>query len=324
MDSLIAESVSRNYSGNAVVSEASLAIMPGKVTALLGGSGAGKSTLLRLFAGLEPVDGGEIKIGDMVLSSKGKTTPAEKRNIGLVFQDFALFPHMTASQNVQFGLRNISRAQRRASSKEWLSKLGLAHRMDAYPQQLSGGEQQRVAIARALAPEPSAILLDEPFSGLDPALRQGVRKAAFEAIHETGIPALLVTHDADEAMAVSDHLAVMREGKIVQQDVPELVYSRPESIETAAALGQINRIPAGSPLAAFLGAASAVRVEGVRIDPEGPVRAQIVSVRRVGSYVSISLNVPDHGILDASARTCDLKPGEFTNISFDPAHSFRF
>ncbi len=310
MDSLIAESVSRNYTGNAVVSEASLAIMPGKVTALLGGSGAGKSTLLRLFAGLEPVDGGQIKIGDIVLSSRGKTIPAEKRNIGLVFQDFALFPHMTASQNVQFGLRNISKAHRRASSKEWLSKLGLAHRMDAYPQQLSGGEQQRVAIARALAPEPSAILLDEPFSGLDPALRQGVRKAAFEAIHETGIPALLVTHDADEAMAVSDHLAVMRKGKIVQQDVPELVYSRPESIETAAALGQINQIPAGSPLAAFLGAASAVRVEGVRIDPEGPVRAQIVSIRRVGSYVSISLNVPGHGILYASARTCDLQPGE--------------
>ena len=190
------------------VSEASLTLDPGKVTALLGGSGAGKSTLLRLFAGLEPVDAGEIRLSETVLSSTNKTVPAEKRRIGLVFQDFALFPHMTALQNVRFGLKRLPRPERTPVAENWLNRLGLQARINAYPHELSGGEQQRVAIARALAPKPIAILLDEPFSGLDPALREGVREIALSAVREAGIPALLVTHDANEAMAYADYLAV--------------------------------------------------------------------------------------------------------------------
>lgn len=324
MDSLSVNKVSRIYAGKAVVAQASLSLEPRKLTALLGGSGAGKSTLLRLIAGLESVDAGEITLGATLLSTKGTTIPAEKRRIGLVFQDFALFPHMSALQNVQFGLNKLPKAERTTRSKEWLERLGLTHRMNAYPHELSGGEQQRVAIARALSPQPAAILLDEPFSGLDPALRQGVRKAAFDAISEAGIPALLVTHNADEAMSYSDHLAIMRDGHILQSGDPEYVYSNPVSIEVAAALGPINRIAAGSSLATFLGADNAVREEGVRIDPDGPVRATVMSARRIGNTVSAVFDITDHGALHARLADCDLTPGETVNISFDPTLSLRF
>jgi len=159
MTSLIAEGVCRKYGKTDVVSDASLEIAPDRLTALLGGSGAGKSTLLRLLAGLEPVDAGEIRLGDTVLSKKGKTLAAEKRRIGLVFQDFALFPHLTAEQNICFGLKHLNRADARTLAQDWLKRLGLSERAAAYPHQLSGGEQQRVSIARALAPKPAAILM---------------------------------------------------------------------------------------------------------------------------------------------------------------------
>ena len=324
MDSLIARQVSRIYGSSPVVSGASLTLEPGKLTALLGGSGAGKSTLLRLFAGLEPVDAGEVLLGDEVLSAPGHMVPAEQRRIGLVFQDFALFPHMTALTNVCFGLNHLPKPERKAIAAEWLARLALTDRQDAFPHQLSGGEQQRVAIARALAPQPAAILMDEPFSGLDPALREDVREIALQAVREAGIPALLVTHDASEAMAYADHLAVMRAGEIVQQDAPETVYITPVDIETAAALGPINRIDASSSLASAVGAGSAVREEGVFIDPNGPVKAVVTSVRRVGSGMAVQFEIIGHGMLKATIAQTDAKPGDTVTIGFDPKLCFRF
>ena len=231
---------------------------------------------------------------------------------------------MTALQNVRFGLKRLPRPERTPAAENWLNRLGLQARINAYPHELSGGEQQRVAIARALAPKPIAILLDEPFSGLDPALREGVREIALSAVREADIPALLVTHDPNEAMAHADYLAVMRAGEIIQQGAPHTVYQQPKTLAVASALGPLNEIPASSPLAALLGAGSAMREEAVRLDPDGPVRAEVLTVRRVGSTMSVTLQVDGHGVLRAQMSTCPLSVGDAAHISFDPALCFRF
>ena len=251
--------VSRAYDGTVVVDEASLTLQPGKITALLGQSGAGKSTLLRLFAGLEPVDAGEIRLGDTVLSSTSLQVPAESRSIGLIFQDFALFPHLNALDNVGFGLRGMNREARRKRAGEWLDRLGLSHRARAYPHQLSGGEQQRVSIARALAAKPVAILMDEPFSGLDVTLKSEVREIALAAVAEAGIPALLVSHDASEAMRDADRIAVMRKGVILQEDTPEELYLHPASLPVARCTAVGSRIATSVPSTANPSRAAVIR-----------------------------------------------------------------
>ena len=276
-DSLSAIGVSRAYHGVRVVDSVSLDLKPGAITALLGGSGAGKSTLLRLFAGLEPVDDGEIRLGGRVLSSTKTTVAPDKRRIGLIFQDFALFPHLTALQNVQFGLKPLGKEAAQAEALAWLGRLGLTQRADAYPHELSGGEQQRVAIARALAPKPAAILMDEPFSGLDPALRASVRDEALEAVRAADIPALLVTHDPMEALEAADHVAIMRGGRIRQEGPAAEVYMNPVSADVAASLGPVNRmaaadVPPGLAEAAE-GTELVVRPEGISLDPASGVRA---------------------------------------------------
>lgn len=339
MKRLEAVSVSRRYGRARVVDGASLTLEPGKITALLGGSGAGKSTLLRLIAGLEPVDEGEVRLGEDVLSTPARTIPAEKRRIGLIFQDFALFPHLTALENTMFGLAGIEKAAAREKASAWLDRLGLSHRRDAYPQALSGGEQQRVSIARALAPEPVAILMDEPFSGLDPALRESVRDETAAIVREAGMPALIVTHDAREAMLAADKLAVMRAGRIVQTGAPDEVYARPVDAETAAALGPVNRmtgvVSANGTVETPFGAVSAgglepgqsaliiLREEAFRIAAEG-AHVQIERAARTGPFVRALLR-------SGEARAYGLFPAtEFPGatveacIAIDPAGAFVF
>jgi iron(III) transport system ATP-binding protein len=239
--------VTRRYDGAAALDAVSLTAPAGRVLALLGASGSGKSTILRLIAGLEPVDSGEIWIGDERASAAGATQPAETRRIGLVFQDFALFPHLTAAANVGFGIKGETRE---AAARAWLGRVGLAHRADAFPHELSGGEQQRVALARALAPAPRAILLDEPFSGLDPVLRAELRETTLAAIAEAGATAVFVTHDADEALLVADRLAILKGGRLLQEAAPREAYDHPASADAAAALGSVNlfvaRVAAGA------------------------------------------------------------------------------
>ncbi|GAB5453863.1 MAG: hypothetical protein Hens2KO_00920 [Henriciella sp.] len=239
---LIAEKVSRSFAGNNAVDEVNLTLEPGKITSLIGHSGSGKTTLLRLFAGMERPDVGRILSGSMELSGPTSHVPIERRKIGLVFQDFALFPHLSVRENVSFGLKHLPADERKTCSERWIEQLGLAHRIDAFPHQLSGGEQQRTAIARALAPEPVAILLDEPFSGLDPAMRNQVREAALEAVRNAGIPSLLVTHDAKEAMVHSDKVAIIDRGRILQTGAPETLYNAPVSEIAAKALGPVHQI----------------------------------------------------------------------------------
>lgn len=228
------------YHGRPALSEVSLELRPGETTALLGASGSGKSTLLRLIAGLEPMDRGLIRLDGKLVSRPGLTVRPEQRKIGFVFQDYALFPHLTALENVAFGLEALSREARQEEARRWLGEVGLAARAQAYPHALSGGEQQRVALARALAPRPRAVLLDEPFSGLDPALRSELRDVALSAIRTAGATAAFVTHDADEALYVADRLAILKDGRLVQSAPPREAYERPSSLAAAAALGIVN------------------------------------------------------------------------------------
>ncbi|MBU6406098.1 MAG: ABC transporter ATP-binding protein [Alphaproteobacteria bacterium] len=233
--------VSRRYGPLAGLRQVTLSAPDKGVLAVLGASGSGKSTLLRVIAGLEPVDEGQIQLSGRVVSRRGFTEPPEARRVGLVFQDYALFPHMTAVQNVRFGLSRDPPQKRAAIANEWLDAVGLAAKANAYPHELSGGEQQRIALARALAPKPSALLLDEPFSGLDPVLRSELRDLTRRIAKETAGAFVFVTHDAEEALFMADHLAVMAHGRLVQADEPRSLYERPATLAAAAALGPVNQ-----------------------------------------------------------------------------------
>ena len=241
---LEARGVTRLYDGRPAVDRASLSLRAGEITALLGPSGSGKSTLLRLLAGLEPADAGEVWAGGRRVSGPGLHLPPEGRGVGMVFQDYALFPHLTVLANVAFGLRRLPRADRTRRSLLQLERVRLADRADAYPQMLSGGEQQRVALARALTPEPAAVLLDEPFSGLDQGLRAEIRDMALDALRSAGAAALIVTHDAEDALLTADQLALMHGGRIIQTGSPEAVYARPASIDAARLTGDLDLLPA--------------------------------------------------------------------------------
>ncbi|MEZ5998941.1 MAG: ABC transporter ATP-binding protein [Hyphomonas sp.] len=325
---LSAHGVSRRYGMTAVVDQVSLTLTPGAITALLGGSGAGKSTLLRLFAGLEPVDSGEIRLGDRVLSSTSSTLAPDKRRIGLIFQDFALFPHLTAAQNVMFGLRALGKEAAHAEADAWLRRLDLTARAGAYPHELSGGEQQRVAIARALAPKPAAILMDEPFSGLDPALRSYVRDEALEAVREAGIPALLVTHDPVEALESADHVAILKAGQVQQEGPAEQIYLQPVSADVAAALGPVTRLKAADVPAGLAdvpaGQEIAIRPEGVVLDAASPVKARVVTSQLTGAMHRLVLDVAGKRLIALVPRPSAPVAGEEVGIRLDPALAFIF
>ena len=244
-----------------------LAVAPGSVVALLGPSGCGKTTLLRTIAGLERLDGGEVRIGDTLVSGRGSHVPPERRRVGMVFQDWALFPHLTVGQNVGYGL---PRAQRRGPRVEAaLAMVGLAGLGDRTPGTLSGGQQQRVALARALAPEPGVLLLDEPFSNLDSALRVQVRTEVHQLLADLGVTTVFVTHDQEEAFVLGDQVAVMHEGAIVQQAAPAVLYARPATPWVATFVGDANVVDATAAGAVASTAAGDVPLDEPR---DGPVR----------------------------------------------------
>lgn len=233
----------RSFEGRAVVDDVSLKIMPGQVTCLLGPSGCGKSTTLRMIAGVEMQDSGTIHVDGELICDTVFRIPPERREIGLMFQDFALFPHLSVADNVGYGLRG-SKASKRARVEELLERVDLLRFIDGYPHQLSGGEQQRVALARALAPRPRIMLMDEPFSGLDNRLRDGIRDETLSILKEEDTAVLLVTHEPDEAMRMADEIALMRDGKIVQQGAPYNVYTRPIDRAAVAFFSDANVVRA--------------------------------------------------------------------------------
>ncbi len=239
------------YGGPPVLTDLSLEIAPGELVALLGPSGCGKTTLLRSIAGLERPTHGTISVGGRVVTGNENFVPPERRRIGMVFQDGALFPHLTVTKNVAFGGPAAGRVE------ECLELVGLAHRGDAFPHELSGGERQRIALARALATDPAVVLLDEPFASLDAGLRVALREEVAAILRRAGASALLVTHDQQEAMSLADHVVIMRSGRVAQSGVPEDAYLRPADRWVADFLGDAVVLPGrvdGDRVATALGA----------------------------------------------------------------------
>ncbi|HTH06458.1 MAG TPA: ABC transporter ATP-binding protein, partial [Ilumatobacteraceae bacterium] len=194
--------VAKSFGSTRALIDVDLDVADGELLALVGPSGCGKSTLLRVVAGLAAADRGEVRIGGRLVEDGSRRADPEQRDVGLVFQEHALFPHLTVSQNIMFGLRALNRADRQRRADHWLATIGLPASGDRYPHELSGGERQRVALARALAPQPRLMLLDEPFASLDPNLRAHIRADVMHLLHETGTAAVFVTHDQSEALAV--------------------------------------------------------------------------------------------------------------------------
>lgn len=233
--------LTRQFDGRAVVRDVSLSIAAGQVMCLLGPSGCGKSTTLRMIAGVDRQDAGTIHADGVLVCDGQVSVPPEGRGIGLMFQDFALFPHLDVARNVAFGLAG-SKAEKAVRVRALLEKVGMVHHIDRYPHELSGGEQQRVALARALAPSPRIMLMDEPFSGLDDRLRDDIRDQTLAVLKDEGTAVLLVTHDPGEAMRMADEIALMRDGRIVQQGAPYNIYNAPKDIEAASFFSDINVI----------------------------------------------------------------------------------
>ena len=301
--------LSHRFGDVCAVDGVSLSVFRGEVVCLLGPSGCGKTTVLRIAAGLEALQGGRVCIDGRIVAGDGATVPPEERGIGLVFQDYALFPHLTVGENVAFGLRRIDGTERQARVTTALGGVGLEGFGSRYPHMLSGGQQQRVALARALAAEPSVVLLDEPFSGLDARLRDKVRDQTLHALKGSGAATLMVTHDAEEAMFMGDRIAVMREGRILQTGTPDELYCRPASAYVAELFGEVNRLNAVvrdgqvetpfGPLPAFgldddVAAEILIRPEALRLSqaPGTPV-ARIIASRMLGRTSLIHMSITD-------------------------------
>ena len=241
---LTLEQVSHAYGTVEAVRDVSLTLAPGELVCLLGPSGCGKTTVLRLTAGLEELQKGRVLIDGRVVADGRRQEAPEARNVGLMFQDYALFPHLSAADNVEFGLRRLAGAERRARAREALAQVGMGGQAEAFPHTLSGGQQQRVALARALAPEPHIMLLDEPFSGLDVRLRNQIRDDALHVLKSSGAATLMVTHDPEEAMFMADRVALMRERQNWFKPGPtrRSLSSRRADAFVAGFFGEINRL----------------------------------------------------------------------------------
>jgi iron(III) transport system ATP-binding protein len=305
--SLTFDQVERTFDDKVALAGVSLHIAPGEVVCLLGPSGCGKTTLLRIAAGIERPTGGRVLINDQEVASLTRFVQPEERNVGLMFQDFALFPHLTIAQNVAFGLRQLSASEARREAMALLARVGLERYADQHPNILSGGEQQRVALARALVPRPAVMLMDEPFSGLDIQLRERLQEGTLELLRETRATSMIVTHHPEEAMRLGDRIAVMRAGRIVQVGGAEELYRQPADLFVARLFSEINEIPwqvrsgaLQTPLGAFAApslqegarAVLCIRQRAIRLLPEGqghPARAR--HIRFLGDAALVEMAV---------------------------------
>ena len=236
------DELTKRFGSNYAVSELSLSVREGELLTLLGPSGCGKTTTLRLIAGLERPDGGSIRVGGEQVAAAGERAfvAPEHRDVGVVFQNFALFPHMSAAENIAFGLSDWEEEKRERRVKELLELVGLETHAENQPAELSGGQKQRIALARSLAPEPEILLLDEPFSNLDVDLRVEMREEVRRILKEAGVTGISVTHDQEEALSISDRVAVMNDGKLMQVAPPEEMFQHPESRFVAGFLGHAS------------------------------------------------------------------------------------
>ena len=301
----------------------------GELLALVGPSGCGKSTLLRMIAGLLDADSGSIRLGGVLVEDGTTRLPPERRPAGLVFQEHALFPHLTVEENVAFGVRGLSRAATADRVRDMLDLVSLGAHGPRYPHELSGGERQRVALARALAPEPELMLFDEPFASLDHNLRVQLRIDVAAALKATGTPAVFVTHDQREALAIGDRIAVMRSGRIVQLDTPAVVYHRPVDRFVASFMGDASFLPidaGASALGPVPGPTEGAVVAMVRPDdvafegaPDGD--AEIVAAEYFGSAWLATVRLADG--IEVRIESSHLRPvsvGERGSVSLVPGH----
>jgi iron(III) transport system ATP-binding protein len=334
------DGISHAYGAIQAVRDLSLSVEAGEIVALLGPSGCGKSTVLRISAGLENVQSGRVSIDGQSVAEPGHDQPPEARSVGLMFQDFALFPHLDVRRNVGFGLRGRPVRERDAVVKLALDRVGLAHKARDYPHALSGGEQQRVALARALAPDPKVMLLDEPFSDLDVVLRDRIRETTAAILRENGTPTLMVTHDPEEAMMMADRIALMRNGAILQEGQPNELYRAPESACGAAFIGEANVLDAtvsGGVSKTPLGAVPAdgladgtpvtvlIRPEGLHLNAENGVAATVREIRNLGRSGLVTIELAGGPAMKARVFWPGLpKVGDQIRVSADPAMTFVF
>jgi iron(III) transport system ATP-binding protein len=317
--------VSRRFGDTYALDRVSLDIEPSEILCLLGPSGCGKSTLLRIAAGVERPSSGRVLLDEQEVAGPARFVPPEQRGVGLMFQDFALFPHLSILDNVAFGLKSLTRREAKAEAFASLERVGLGHYASEYPHILSGGEQQRVALARAIAPRPSVLLMDEPFSGLDPRLRERMREETLAILHETHATCIVVTHDAEEAMRMGDRVALMRAGTVVQTGTALDLYRAPKDILAARTFSDLNELPsrveqgsAATPLGRFFAnglpdgaeAIVCVRQRGVRLLIAGQgVPARVLDTRFLGDVALVELAVQgvDAPIL-ARVKESDVPP----------------
>ena len=327
-----------------VLSNFSLSLAPGEIGCLLGPSGCGKTSVLRCVAGLEAIAEGEIRISGERVSAPGLNLPTEKRRVGVVFQDYALFPHLDCVDNVAFGLHSLPRPARRRRAAELLAAVGLPGTGAKFPHELSGGQRQRVALARALAPEPRLLLLDEPFSNLDGALRERLSHEVRALLKQSSTTALLVTHDQNEAFAMADMVGVMRQGRIEQWDTPYMLYHRPRSRFVAdfvgdgvlldgmatpedaidTPLGAIPHCP-GCELTPGMPVSLLLRPDDIQHDDEAPLQAEVVSKAFRGADFLYTLKLDDgRTVLSLVPSHHNHAIGERIGIRLDVDHVVAF
>jgi iron(III) transport system ATP-binding protein len=342
MRKIALETVALNKSFGAVraVDNLSIQVFQGEILALVGPSGCGKTTLLRMLAGFEQPDTGTIRLQDQLAAGEGVFLPPERRGVGMVFQDYALFPHLTVLENVAFGLKHLPKGRREKEVEEWLRVVGLQGFARSYPHELSGGERQRVALARALIPEPVLVLMDEPFSNLDADRRMQVREEVQAVLRKLNATVVFVTHDQEEALFMGDRLAVLNHGRLEQIDCPDTVFSQPATRFVAEFLGQtdfvagevthggilteVGLVPQPLNLPPGARVELAVRADDVDVAPEGSPRgaaAQVVSRYYKGIYNVYRLALPSGQVLHSlQPHGRVLHPGQPVRALIAPGH----
>ncbi len=337
------ENVSLSFDNVEAVREVSFELPPGEIVCLLGPSGCGKTTLLRIAAGIDRPQSGRVLLDGEEVAGPRTFVPPEQRGVGLMFQDFALFPHMTNVENVAYGLKSLNHRAAFAEARNALRRVGLSEYAETYPWALSGGEQQRVALARAIVPRPRVILMDEPFSGLDQRLREGVRRGTLEILKETRASALIVTHDPLEAMELADQILLMRQGRLVQKGTPRELYHVPVDAAVARFFSHFNEIEApvvnGGVPTPFGQMSSRGLPEGanavVMIRPQGllPLRAgqqgavaRVLDARFLGDdlLLTVLFEAMDRPFLARVPAAAGITAGETIRFVADPAHVFVF
>jgi len=329
------EHVVQSYGKLKALDGVSLTIQPGELICLLGHSGCGKTTLLRVAAGVETPVAGRVLMDGLEVSGPLAFVPPEERGIGLMFQDYALFPHMTILQNVTFGLKDLPAREAEVSARRALARVGLDRYADDYPHMLSGGEQQRVALARSIAPRPGVLLMDEPFSNLDRRMRDAIRDETVAILRETGATTIVVTHDPEEAMRIADRIVLMRSGAIVQEGTAEELYLRPVDLFAARFFCDFNEVEGvvrngqiSTPVGVFgagdlpegTNAVACIRPQGIRLTASGfCLPGRIVSRRFLGevSLVQVVVEGLDRPLQARVRQALDFGVGQDVGIDID-------